>query len=311
MVTAVALEEVKERRSWHEIKNANGGGAAQTPFLGSRNEPDAPHATLNEPDAGLLSSAHFHKTDQFQVVVRGKGRFGKHDLSPYCVHFARAYTPYGPINSDAGDGLTFFVMRAHHDPGSQHLPKERSQLEQVADRQPWQVTRRAVFPASLSEDVLLQAMPEISDDRGLAAYTLSMKPGAEMRTPDPSHGDGQYLVILKGSLRLAHKECSALALAFIRPAEGSQAIRAGAAGLEALILNFPQPRPARVSQQTGAARRAGTWHCALCSFVYDEAAGLPDEGIAPGTRWEDVPESWICPDCSASKSDFQMAERGK
>ena len=50
------------------------------------------------------------------------------------------------------------------------------------------------------------------------------------------------------------------------------------------------------------------WQCVLCGFVYDEAAGLPGDGIAPGTRWADVPECWICPDCSAQKSDFEMVE---
>jgi len=39
---------------------------------------------------------------------------------------------------------------------------------------------------------------------------------------------------------------------------------------------------------------------------YDEAAGLPDEGIAPGTRWEDVPMNWTCPECGARKEDFEM-----
>jgi rubredoxin len=46
----------------------------------------------------------------------------------------------------------------------------------------------------------------------------------------------------------------------------------------------------------------------LCSFIYGEEAGWPDEGIPPGTRWEDVPETWTCPDCSARKSDFSMIE---
>ena len=50
------------------------------------------------------------------------------------------------------------------------------------------------------------------------------------------------------------------------------------------------------------------WMCILCAFVYDEALGMPDEGVAPGTRWQDVPETWSCPDCSASKADFQMVE---
>ena len=50
------------------------------------------------------------------------------------------------------------------------------------------------------------------------------------------------------------------------------------------------------------------WRCIVCDFVYDEAQGLPDEGIAPGTRWEDVPEDWLCTECGAGKSDFSMEE---
>jgi rubredoxin---NAD+ reductase len=48
--------------------------------------------------------------------------------------------------------------------------------------------------------------------------------------------------------------------------------------------------------------------CLLCGLVYDEAQGWPDDGIAPGTAWADVPEDWLCPDCGASKADFEMIE---
>lgn len=50
------------------------------------------------------------------------------------------------------------------------------------------------------------------------------------------------------------------------------------------------------------------WLCVLCGFVYQEHEGFPEEGIAPGTRWEDVPADWICPECGGSKSDFEMTE---
>ena len=49
-----------------------------------------------------------------------------------------------------------------------------------------------------------------------------------------------------------------------------------------------------------------TWMCLICGWVYDEAAGLPDEDIAPGTRWMDVPMNWTCPECGARKDDFEM-----
>lgn len=51
-----------------------------------------------------------------------------------------------------------------------------------------------------------------------------------------------------------------------------------------------------------------TYQCAICGFIYDEAAGLPEEGIAPGTKWADVPESWECPECGVAKIDFDMVE---
>ncbi len=49
-----------------------------------------------------------------------------------------------------------------------------------------------------------------------------------------------------------------------------------------------------------------TWMCLICGWVYDEAAGLPEEGIAAGTRWDDVPMNWTCPECGARKEDFEM-----
>lgn len=48
------------------------------------------------------------------------------------------------------------------------------------------------------------------------------------------------------------------------------------------------------------------WKCMQCGTEYDEAAGWPDEGIAPGTRWEDIPDDWTCPDCGTAKTDFRM-----
>jgi rubredoxin len=51
-----------------------------------------------------------------------------------------------------------------------------------------------------------------------------------------------------------------------------------------------------------------TWMCLVCGFIYDEAEGLPGEGISPGTRWKDVPVNWGCPDCGARKDDFEMVE---
>lgn len=50
------------------------------------------------------------------------------------------------------------------------------------------------------------------------------------------------------------------------------------------------------------------YKCLNCGYVYDEAEGWPDDGIAPGTRWADVPDDWICPECGSEKRDFDMID---
>lgn len=47
------------------------------------------------------------------------------------------------------------------------------------------------------------------------------------------------------------------------------------------------------------------YECTVCGFVYDEAIGDPENGIAPGTKWEDLPEDYTCPLCGVGKEDFQ------
>ena len=48
------------------------------------------------------------------------------------------------------------------------------------------------------------------------------------------------------------------------------------------------------------------WECIVCGLIYDEKEGWPEDGIAPGTKWEDVPEDWTCPDCGVGKADFEL-----
>ena len=50
------------------------------------------------------------------------------------------------------------------------------------------------------------------------------------------------------------------------------------------------------------------YQCGTCGFIYDEALGLPLEGLAPGTRFEDIPDDWSCPDCGMSKDQFELLE---
>ena len=48
--------------------------------------------------------------------------------------------------------------------------------------------------------------------------------------------------------------------------------------------------------------------CAVCGHIYDPEVGDPDNGIPPGTAFEDLPADWMCPDCGATKDDFEPFE---
>ena len=47
------------------------------------------------------------------------------------------------------------------------------------------------------------------------------------------------------------------------------------------------------------------YQCSVCGYIYDEEKGLPDQGIAPGTKWEDIPDDFVCPECGVGKDMFE------
>jgi flavin reductase (DIM6/NTAB) family NADH-FMN oxidoreductase RutF/rubredoxin len=64
----------------------------------------------------------------------------------------------------------------------------------------------------------------------------------------------------------------------------------------------PAPAPPPVAK---AAATMAKYKCQVCGYIYDPAQGDPDGGIKPGTAFEDIPDSWVCPVCGADKSQFE------
>lgn len=50
------------------------------------------------------------------------------------------------------------------------------------------------------------------------------------------------------------------------------------------------------------------YQCSICGYIYDEEKGCPEKGVSPGTKWEDVPDDFVCPECGASKDEFELIE---
>lgn len=308
MPQIIAHKDVEPTRNTKDL--GNGHLSWRTYFIKPPREVRAhePNAFLAESTPGRVLRTHFHETDQWQVVVKGGGTLGRHKLQQHAVHFARAHTPYGPIvNSD--EGIGFLTLRQSWDAGAQVLPEAQDKLMQATDRQPWQATEMPDF--SGEAEVNLNPFTQIRDDRGLAAYALSMRPGARTTAPGPAESGGQFIVVLSGSLLHAGKTWGELTVIALEPGEPAWQVESGPEGLNALVLNFSRRKEApSVEAADAAGGTAGEriWQCRLCAFVYDEAEGMPEEGIAPGTPWEQVPDSWTCPDCSATKAEFDMVE---
>ena len=47
------------------------------------------------------------------------------------------------------------------------------------------------------------------------------------------------------------------------------------------------------------------WECTVCGYIYDPVKGDPDHGVKSGTKFEDIPDSWVCPECGVTKDNFK------
>jgi len=210
-------------------------GAAPPPTDGTL----YPMAFLVEQDPGCVAPPHFHQADQFQVVVAGEGRLGTHDIAPVAVHFAGAWSPYGPLV--AGDaGLHYFTLRNGWDPGARYMTEDRTLLRTIPGRRHREAVA-APRPASATPIDTLACETCLPDsDDGLLAHRHTLPPGARMTGPDPANGNGQYWVVIAGSLLRDQIELAPRTCLFLSPDEPALTAIAGPSGLQVLALQFPR-----------------------------------------------------------------------
>jgi rubredoxin len=60
-----------------------------------------------------------------------------------------------------------------------------------------------------------------------------------------------------------------------------------------------------IKNKQGGKKRMDRYVCTICGYIYDPAIGDPDNGVAAGTKFEAVPDTWECPICGAAKDDFE------
>lgn len=190
--------------------------------------PWRPQAFLVEQDPGSEILPHFHEEDEFQVVVEGEGRFGRHEVTPVTVHYAGRHTGYGPILSGPR-GLWYFSLRARTDPGARFLPEWRDRM----DRGP----KRHILAAPVPADGPASATVIAPQPDGIAAWVTYAAPGRALEAPAPRAAGARYYLVLSGALESGSATLPVFSAAFA----GGDGFRptAGPEGARVLVLQFP------------------------------------------------------------------------
>jgi hypothetical protein len=232
------------------------GNGWNTTFIGkNRNTlregeapPDAgvlyPMAFLVEKEAGAVVRPHFHAADQFQVVVQGGGRLGRHEIGTVAVHYTDAWSAYGPIVA-ADEGVSWFTLRNTWDPGARYMPAARSELRAARARHQHRETTSAPMQAWADQVLSRLAAPEhvteMETADGMASWRFRLPAATSATGPDPGNGGGQFWLVLAGATSCAGSAPLPVeSCVFVGPHDAALSVTAGVTGAELLCVQFPR-----------------------------------------------------------------------
>jgi len=200
----------------------------------------SPTVFLIEMAPGAVAGTHFHRNNQFQVFVKGTGSIGKHELGPGAVHYAGAYTGYGPLTAGP-EGLWYFTMRPVFESGALYIPQFRDQMVPGPKRSS---SSQAIDAMSASElaaltQVQAQDLIPLAADK-LAAQVLRLPPGASFVGMSPEGSGGQFYIVMSGSMLHAGSRLARWEQIFVTDDEDAYTVTASDQGLEVIFLQYPR-----------------------------------------------------------------------
>ncbi|WP_326537883.1 hypothetical protein [Pseudorhodoferax sp.] len=201
----------------------------------------SPTISLIEQAPNSTLGTHFHRQNQFQLFVHGGGSIGRDTLAPLTVHYAGAYTGYGPLV--AGDeGIHYFTIRPVCEAGAIPVDQAREQMVRGPKRHAQAGPVACTPPEALA--ALRQASSEeviaVADD-GLGARVHRLPPHAPLDLAVPAATDCSFAVVLGGSLQHAERTLQRWESLAWWADETPPVLQAGPQGAE-LILLFTPPK---------------------------------------------------------------------
>ena len=198
----------------------------------------SPQAFLVEQGANEVVLPHFHEQNQFQVVVHGGGSVGRSAVAPITVHYAGAYTGYGPVSS-GDEGLWYLTLRPMMDNGPLYVHESRDKMK-PGPKKHYQSAALGTTPES---DLAKLAQPEAqtinADPQGPTVEVLRVPPRQRHMIADPGRGGGQFFFVTAGSLLCNGVEYPKWSCLWGASNDPAFEVVAGTSGVEVLMLQFP------------------------------------------------------------------------
>ena len=237
MIVIGSAKRAQETRHWRTLPN--GFSFHRSEWMESgRDGAMSPTVFLVEQPPHSVLAPHFHTQNQFQVVMQGSGTLGPHAIGPGSVHYAGAFTGYGPLVAGPA-GLGYFTVRAVFEVGANFLPAEREKLR----RGPKKHAVGALHgPLSTIELSALTAPARVDligtpgDD--LAAFAWHLPAFAPVQVPPP-RGSGLFQLVMAGEFRTPGASLSSWESRYLSAGESGGECTAGAGGLQLLVLQMP------------------------------------------------------------------------
>jgi len=198
----------------------------------------SPTVFLVEQPPGSILPTHFHRQNQFQVIVSGSGMIGRHPLRPVAVHYAGAYTGYGPLTAGP-EGLSYFTIRAVYERGANFLPNPQHPMVKGPKRQvhcPPIDTLKPGRLVRLRGTLCHELLNGQTDNLRVTAYAVP--PGGTLSLPPPG-GGGQFQLVLAGTASAGSTCLSRWECRYVHTAIAAPDLLAGDDGVQMLVLQMP------------------------------------------------------------------------
>ncbi len=242
---AIGTQERANRR--RRPLNVEGSTFYKGEWMESGEDPRlSPTVFLAEQPPDYRLTTHFHRQNQFQLFVEGSGSLGSQRTDPVTVHYAGAYTGYGPLLSGP-DGLKYFTIRPVFDTGFIPASEAREKMVRGPKR------HAAVALGAPWPDERLAALRDAEDrfalapERGLAVRHLRLPPHARLDVAHVEGSVGTFVFVLAGTMNVDGQVLQRWESVFAS-ADDRLVVGAGDSGGEYVALHVPPTEPEYLPQ---------------------------------------------------------------